>query len=135
MDIDYILSGMKATLIRADDAPRFGQDGIDITGYASPSRGSEAVAAWRIHFEPGAGSPVHELTHGEAFVGIAGVGTFEVGGTVHRLGPGDAISVPPDTPFRLANDGEEPFETFACMVAGGKASVDGEDPFVPPWAA
>ena len=126
---------MEATLIRADDAPRFGQDGTDITGYASPSRGSEHVAAWRIRLEPGAGSPVHELTHGEAFIVVAGRGSFEVGETLHRLGPGDAISVPPDTPFRLANDGEEPFETFACMVAGGMASVEGGEPFVPPWAA
>ena len=126
---------MEATLIRADDAPRFGQDGTDITGYASPSRGSEHVAAWRIRLDPGVASPPHELTHGEAFVGIAGVGTFEVGGTVHRLGPGDAISVPPDTRFRLTNDGDEPFETFACMIAGGMARVEGEDEaIVPPWA-
>jgi quercetin dioxygenase-like cupin family protein len=126
---------MKATLIRADDAPRFGQDGTDITGYVSPSRGSEHVAAWRIRLEPGAGSPIHELTHGEAFIVVGGHGSVEVSDDLHRLGPGDAISVPPDTPFRLVNDGDEVFETFACMVAGGMARVDGEAPFVPPWAA
>ena len=125
---------MEATLIRADDAPRFGQDGIDITGYVSPSRGSEHVAAWRIKLDPGVASPVHELTHGEAFVVVVGEGTFEVGSIAHRVGVGDAISVPPDTPFRLANDTAEPFETFACMVAGGKARVGGEE-IVPPWAA
>src|ERR1700760_762081 len=106
---------MEATVIRADDAPRFGQDGTDITGYASPSRGSEHVAAWRIRLEPGATSPLHELTHGEASVAAPGHGSFEVGDTLHRLGPGDSISVPPDTRFRLGNDGDEPFECFACM--------------------
>jgi quercetin dioxygenase-like cupin family protein len=126
---------MKATLIRADDAPRFGQDGTAITGYASPSRGSEHVASWRIRLEPGAGSPLHDLTHGESFVVIVGRGVFDVDGERHEVGPGDAISVPPDTTFRLANEGDEPFETFACMVAGGKARVAGGDAFVPPWAA
>jgi quercetin dioxygenase-like cupin family protein len=125
---------MEATLIRADDAPRFGQDGTDITGYASPSRGSKHVAAWRIRLEPGAASPVHELTHGEAFIVLAGKGTFEVGGTVHEVGPGDSISVPPDTAFRLANDAGEPFETFACMVAGGQARLPDGKVITPPWA-
>jgi quercetin dioxygenase-like cupin family protein len=126
---------MEPTLIRADDAPRFGQDGTDITGYASPSRGSEHVSAWRIRLDPGAGSPPHELTHGEAFIVLAGRGVFEVEGGRHEVGPGDAICVPADTSFRLANEGDEPFETVACMVAGGRARLAGGEPFVPPWAA
>ncbi|MEA2479058.1 MAG: hypothetical protein QOJ07_980 [Thermoleophilaceae bacterium] len=125
---------MSAAVIRGDDAPRFGQDGTEITGYAAPSRGSAGVAAWRLRLHPGAASPLHELTAGEAFLVLSGRGSFEVAGERHEVGAGDAICVPPGARFKLANEHDEPFEAIACMPAGGKASVDGGDPFVPPWA-
>src|SRR2546421_226052 len=101
---------MNETIIRADDAPRFGQDGVAVVGYASPSRGGASVAAWRLTLEPGAASPVHELTDGEAFVALAGSATFEFDGRRREVGGGDAIWVPADLPFRLVNEGDKPFE-------------------------
>ena len=56
------------TIIREQDAPRFGQDGVEVTGLASPSRGSDTVSAWRVLLQPGAASPEHTLTSDEAFV-------------------------------------------------------------------
>ena len=69
---------MQETIIRGDNAPRFGADGTEITGYASPTRGSERVSAWKVRLAPGAASPVHRLTEGEAFIALAGRGTFEL---------------------------------------------------------
>jgi quercetin dioxygenase-like cupin family protein len=124
------------TIIRRGDAPRFGENGTEIIGYASPTRGSEKLSAWKVRLSPGAGSPVHTLTEGEAFIALAGRGTFEFDGRVHELGAGDAICVPPGVPFRLAaaEAAEEPFEAICCMVAGGQGLIGDGDPFTPPWA-
>ena len=125
---------MQETIIRSDDAPRFGDEGTEITGYASPTRGSEKVAAWKVRLHPGAASPVHRLTEGEAFIALAGRGTFELGERVHEIGPGDAICVPPGVGFRLANGSHEPFEAICCMTADGKGQIGEGEPFTPPWA-
>ena len=125
---------MTATIIRHRDAPEFGQDGTLITGYASPTRGADSIAAWRVALEPGAGSPEHAVTRDEVFIVLTGEATFEVAGRRHQVGPGDAICVPPDTAFRLSNAGPEQFAAICCMAAGGQARIGEGDPFPIPWA-
>jgi quercetin dioxygenase-like cupin family protein len=93
------------------------------------------VAAWKVLLPPGAASPVHQLTEGEAFIALAGRGTFEFSERVHEIATGDAICVPPHTPFRLANGADEPFEAICCMVAGGQGQIGDGEPFTPPWAS
>jgi len=126
---------MTATVIRHDDAPRFGDEGTEILGYASPSRGSERVSAWRVRLHPGAASPLHSLTEGEVFLALEGTGRFEVDGRVHDVAAGDAICVPADVPLRLANMTDSPFEAVCCMPASGMGRVGDGAPFTPPWAA
>ena len=126
---------MPETVIRLADAPRFGDDGIEMTGYASPARGSAAVSAWKVVLHPGAASPVHQLTDTEAFIMLRGRGTFAFDGRTHELAPGDAICVPARTPFHLANAGDEPFEAICCMAASGQGQIGDGEPFTPPWAA
>jgi mannose-6-phosphate isomerase-like protein (cupin superfamily) len=53
---------------------------------------------------------------------------------VHELAAGDAICVPADMPFRLANGSAEDFEAICCMAAEGKGQIGGGEPFTPPWA-
>jgi quercetin dioxygenase-like cupin family protein len=123
------------TLITADDAPRFGQDGFAMVGLAAPSRGCPTVSAWRLTAAPGAASPVHRLTSDEVFVAVAGELEATVDGRTLTLRAGDALAVPPGVDFSLANRGEEPFEAVACMAAGGQALIGDSAPFTPPWAA
>jgi mannose-6-phosphate isomerase-like protein (cupin superfamily) len=47
---------------------------------------------------------------------------------------GDAIVVPPDVEFALANDGDEPLRLLCCLPVGGQARMVGGEPFTPPWA-
>jgi hypothetical protein len=42
--------------------------------------------------------------------------------------------VAPERPFRISNEGPEPFEAVCCMAAGGQAVVAGQGAFPPPWA-
>jgi mannose-6-phosphate isomerase-like protein (cupin superfamily) len=123
------------TIIRLQDAPRFGQDGVEVTGLASPSRGCDTVSAWRVVLQPGAGSPEHTLTSDEAFVALRGSARVELDDEVHDLAAGDCLVVAPSRRFTIRNDGTEPFEAVCCMAAGGQAVVEGEGTFVPPWAA
>lgn len=125
---------MIETVIRGADAPEFVEQGTRITGYASPTRGSESVCAWRVTLEPGADSPEHELTHGEVFIVLTGTARFEVQGRGHELGAGDAICVPPQTPFRLSNDGWDKVTAICCMAAGGQARIGDGESFPIPWA-
>jgi mannose-6-phosphate isomerase-like protein (cupin superfamily) len=123
------------TIIRDQEAPRFGGDGVRVTGLASPSRGCASISAWRVVLEPGAASPEHTLTSDEAFVALRGTARVELDGEAHDLGAGDCLVVAPERPFSIRNDGAEPFEAVCCMAAGGEAVVAGEGAFVPPWAA
>lgn len=122
------------TLIRKDTAPRFGHDGIAVRGYASPSRGSASVSAWHITLDPGASSPLHQLTHDEAFIALQGEAVIDIAGEELTVAAGDGVSVPPSTPFRIRNAGDQPFEAIACMSSSGKAWVGETEPFTPPWA-
>jgi hypothetical protein len=42
--------------------------------------------------------------------------------------------VPAGQTFDLANPYDEPFEAVAVMPVGGRATIPGDEPFVPPWA-
>ena len=121
------------TLISSSSAPTFEAGGTSVVGLASPSRGANEVAAWRLTLAPGASSPQHTLTHEEVFVALAGRAVATLSGTRHEVGPGDALVVSPDEPFTLANEQGTPFEAVACMRCGGQARV-GDETFAPPWA-
>ncbi len=125
---------MTETVIRRSDAPEFGEGGTLITGYGSPTRGSQSVAAWQVALQAGTASPEHALTHDEVFIVLSGEATFEMEGRRHRIGCGDAICVPPDVAFRLSNAGPERFTAICCMAAGGQARIGDGDPFPIPWA-
>jgi mannose-6-phosphate isomerase-like protein (cupin superfamily) len=125
---------MPTTLFRDGAAPHFEAEGVIVTGYASPSRGCASVSMWKLVLQPGARSPLHELTTDEAFVALRGSAVVILNGEEFSFSPGDGLSVPPSTPFQIRNDGADPFEAVACMTAGGKARVGEEAPFSPPWA-
>ena len=123
------------TIIRDHEAPRFGDEGVSVTGLAAPSRGCATVSAWRVVLDPGASSPEHALTSDEAFVALRGRARVALDGEEHDLLAGDCHVVAPDRAFSIRNDGGEPFEAVCCMAAGGRAVVAGQGAFVPPWAA
>jgi len=140
---DYILARhtteeapavMTETIIRGADAPQFGNAETLITGYASPTRGSESLAMWKVSLAPGGASPQHELTHDEVFLVLSGEASFDIDGRCHHVGVGDAICVPPQTPFALRNDGAKPLTAICAMTAGGQARIGAGEPFPIPWA-
>ena len=87
------------TIIREQDAPRFGQDGVEVTGLASPSRGCDTVSAWRVLLAPGAASPEHTLTSDEASSRCAAARGWSSRARPSELRAGDCLVVAPDRRF------------------------------------
>lgn len=125
---------MAATLIRKDQAPRFELPGTQVTGYASPSRGSQSISAWRLELAPGAVSPVHSLETDEVFIALRGAAEFHLDGRVLRVAAGDGLTVCAGTSFKIAVVSEGAFEAAACVPAGCRARIGDGEPFAPPWA-
>ena len=47
---------------------------------------------------------------------------------------GDAIVVPADAEFELANAGAGPLRLLCCLPVGGQACLPNSSTFTPPWA-
>jgi quercetin dioxygenase-like cupin family protein len=120
-------------IIRADSAPRFTLPGLDVTGLAAPSRGARETCVWRLSLAPGTPGTLHTVDREEIFVALAGRAVATLGGAEHELTPGDALVVPANEPFALANPGPDPFVAMAALPVGGKAAMPTGDPFSPPW--
>ena len=121
------------TVIRKAEAPVFTLPGLTVTGLASPSRGASETCVWRVQLAPATPGVPHRVTREEIFVAVSGRAVVTLAGKEHELGPGDAVVVPSDTIFSLANRSTEPFEAVVSFPVGGKAITDAA-PFTPPWA-
>ena len=108
--------------------------GTRFTSLATPSRGSVETAVWQVEIEPGTLPSPHALTREEVFVVLDGTASVEIGGVAATANAGDAIAVPPDTTFVLANASEETLRLLCCLPVGGQARMGDQDPFTPPWA-
>ena len=77
-----------------DSHPRFALGGNTITGYASPSRGADEAALFRIDLPAGGGLPRHHHDHLDVFALAEGEGEFFLGEETFQLSTGDSVIVP-----------------------------------------
>src|SRR3954466_10225794 len=122
-------------IIKSTDAPVFEIPGLTVTGLAAPSRGSRETATWRLVLSPGSLGALHSVDREEIFVVLAGAAQATVGDQELRLGPGDTLIVPANTPFSLANPTAEPCTAIAMLPVGGRAAMPDGALFTPPWCA
>jgi mannose-6-phosphate isomerase-like protein (cupin superfamily) len=115
-------------------APTFSLPGLVVTGLAAPSRGATETSVWHLVRVPGAPGVEHSMDREEVFVAVAGRALATVGGGEAPLAAGDALVVPAGRRFSLANPSAEPFRAVVALPVGGRASMPGQAPFVPPWA-
>lgn len=124
-------------VIQREEAPVFQlphAPGVVFTGLASPKRGATEVSAWRVTLAPKTPGSPHSVTREETFVVIRGEASVTIDGAPHRVRAGGAFVVPANTPFSLANDGDEELEAVVVFPVGGKAVMPGGDAFTPPRA-
>lgn len=104
------------------------------TSLATPSRGSRETAVWRVELAPNTPATPHSLTREEVFVVIDGEAAVRIDGVEAVAHPGDAIVVPAEVDFELANQGGQPLRLLCCLPVGGQGRMPGGEPFTPPWA-
>lgn len=121
-------------VIAGAGAPTFTVPHVTARGLAAPSRGAKETCAWRFTVDPGAPAAPHTVDREEIFFLLAGRAVATLGGERHDLTAGDALIVPPHTPFAIANPHDEPLEMVAVLPVGGQATMPGQPPFTPPWA-
>lgn len=118
---------------RLADARTVEIPGIIARPVAVPSRGTSELAVWLLEVRPGTSGQPHTVDREEIFVVRSGRVTAAIDGETHPLGPGDALIVPPDTLFSVANPGDEAAHLTVCTSKGIRATLDGQV-IVPPWA-
>jgi len=122
-------------IIRSAAAPQFTIPGLTVTGLAAPSRGARETCVWRLSLAAQTPGTVHSLDREEIFVVLTGRAVATLAGDTLDLAPGDALIVPAQQPFSLANPHAEPFEAIAVLPVGGLAAMPAGAPFAPPWTA
>ena len=120
-------------LIRAATAPTFDLPGLTVIGLASPSRGARETSAWRLTLAPGTPGLPHSVDREEIFVALSGRASVTLGDESFELGAGDALVVPAEQVFSLANLGPDAFEAVALVPVGALARISNDEAFSPPW--
>lgn len=115
------------------DAPTLTIPGLTVRPVAVPSRGSAELAIWLMEVAAGSSGEPHTVNCEEVFVIRSGTVTATLDGEKHPLTTGDALIVPPDTLFSIANDGTESAHMTVCTSKGVQATLNGEV-VDPPWA-
>ena len=123
-------------LIYAADAALFDVPDTQVMAYAAPSRGSTELCLWRIDIAPGSTSPLHHMDCEEVFMCVAGRAVLVTAEGEQDVVAGDCVVLATGTDFSFRVLGDQPFSAFACIRAGGKATMaDSGDTFLPPWSA
>jgi mannose-6-phosphate isomerase-like protein (cupin superfamily) len=99
---------------------------------SSPDR---HLCVWRLALAANTPGTVHTLDREEIFVVLAGRAIATIDDVSCQLAPGDALIVPAQHPFSLANPHDEVFEAIAVLPVGGLAAMPSGAPFAPPWTA
>jgi quercetin dioxygenase-like cupin family protein len=122
-------------IIRSSAAPQFTIPGLTVTGLAAPSRGARETCVWRLRLAANTPGTLHSVDREEIFVVLSGRATATLDDDTLELAPGDALIVPAQHPFSLANPNAEAFEAIAVLPVGGLAAMHAGAPFAPPWTA
>lgn len=115
------------------DAKTITFHGLTAHPIAVPSRGSTELAVWHLEITPGSRGEAHTVDREEVFVVRTGRLRTTLGGEQGEIGPGDALIVPKDVPFAIANEEAESAHVLVCTSAGIRATLNGRT-VEPAWS-
>lgn len=72
--------------------------------------GDTSASFFWVDLAPGGGPRLHKHPYEEVFIMLEGRATFTVGSTMIEAAAGQVVIVPPDTPHKFFNSGEEPLK-------------------------
>lgn len=122
-------------LIRNANTKKFDIPTAQFTACAAPSTGATETCAWRVTVKAKSDGLPHQLTREEIILALSGSATAQIGKEQYQVSEGDTLIVPAFVNFTLFNPNDADFTAIAILPVGGRAVIDGEAPFTPPWAA
>jgi len=104
-----------------DEAPAFttmdGSEIRELLAYRNSSIRQQSLAEARV--APGqTTTPHYHPRTEEIYYILSGRGQMRIGDELRRVGPGDAIAIPPGKTHAIANDGGETLKFLCCCAPG-----------------
>ena len=120
-------------VIHAADATVHRLHDTSFTSYASPSRGSRELCAWRIEIPAGTHGVPHHVSHEEVLYILSGTLGATVDGQPSEAAAGDVILVPAGSRFSVGNAGDEPATAWVTTSVGFAGVLPDGSRITPPW--
>jgi len=121
------------SVVHADDAVVHELDGSRFVSYASPSRGSAELCAWRLELRAGSVGVSHTITREEIFCVLDGVLRVTLDGEISQARPGDVVVVAAGTTLSVDNPGDATATVWVTTSVGIEAEFGDGSRIVPPW--
>jgi quercetin dioxygenase-like cupin family protein len=122
-------------LIPNSNTKKFDIPSAHFTTCAAPSLGARETAVWHVTINPKSEGLPHQVTREEIIVALSGSAVAEIGTQKHTVSAGDTLIIPPHVDFILSNPNAAEFSAIAVFPVGGRAVIENQIPFTPPWAA
>ncbi len=107
--------------------------GTSFTSYASPSRGSRELCAWRIEIPGGTEGVPHHVSREEVLYVLSGTLRVTVDGEAGEAAAGDVILVPAGAQFGAGNLADGPATAWVTTTVGFAGVLPDGSWFTPPW--
>jgi quercetin dioxygenase-like cupin family protein len=120
-------------VIHPEDAVSFETHGSRFLSYASPSRGSRELCAWRLTVPAGLPGVAHRPSREEVVLVLGGELQVTLDGTSSVLREHDAVLVPANSEFRV-DGGPDGAEAWVTTTPGLQAVTADGNVISPPWA-
>jgi quercetin dioxygenase-like cupin family protein len=106
----------------------------EVTGLASPSRGSTELSTWKVAMRSDSTGPEHVIDREQVWTVTAGAVEIVSEGRTERVEAGQTVVLPAGA-VRTVRTGDRAAEAMVAMAAGGLAFIPGEEAGRPvPWA-
>ncbi|HLU28077.1 MAG TPA: cupin domain-containing protein [Glycomyces sp.] len=104
----------------------------EMTGLASPSRGSVELSTWKVAIPAATAGPEHVIDREQIWMVTAGSIEVTADGRTERVDRGQTLVLPAGA-VRAVKTTDEPAKAFVAMAADGGVLIEGERRPVP-WA-
>ena len=120
-------------VIRATEASVHQLHDTNFTSYASPSRGSRELCAWRIEIPARTQGVPHHVSREEVLYVLSGTLRVTVDDQPDEATGGDVILVPAGSRFGVDNLADEPATAWVTTSVGLAAVLPDGSWITPPW--
>jgi quercetin dioxygenase-like cupin family protein len=120
-------------VIHAAEATVHTLHGASFTAYASPSRGSQELCAWRTEIPAHSKGVPHHVSREEVLYVLGGTIRASVNGQAEQATAGDVILVPAGAEVAVDNLADAPATAWVTTGVGFRGVLPDGSWIAPPW--